>query len=308
MDGLLSSDKGPGPLMFSIEERQPTSGESGDGGMYIVPPEGKAAADGHIRICDLHSGVYRLTAFDPGSFYGQVEVPVGDKDVHNVRVFGRPRIAISGEVAWDGKPPDQPESEKISLWFQPMTRAPFSEEIGSTNNLPPVSIPGQFNVPGLFMDDYNLKILRIPAGAYLKDVVYGGFSALHEPVRVGKTAGSSLRILLAHDGGTVTLKVADKDNKLVPDCHVVLLPETASSEATLADAMLPGQTDQNGIYTSPTIAPGKYFVIATNGPISRTPENLQNLLRLRDHAQIIDLQANGSSQINRLRKSVPGPQ
>jgi hypothetical protein len=147
------------------------------------------------------------------------------------------------------------------------------------------------------MDDYNLKILRIPSGAYLKDVVYGGLSTLHEPVRVGKTAGSSLRILLAHDGGTITLKVADKDNNPVPDCHVVLLPETASSEAALADAMLPGQTDQNGIYNSPTIAPGKYFAIATTSPISRTPETLQNLLRLRDHAQTIDLQPNGASQI-----------
>jgi len=306
-DGILGTDNGPAPLGFFIEEQEPTSGLSGNGGMFVNAPHGGAGPDGRIRICDLHPGVYRLSVFkvqDPDSktspiFFGETEIPIGDKDGHNVKVFGRPNISVSGEIVWDGKPPDQSVPAKVSLWRQPMTRAPFQWELSSTLP-PPMAVPGQFTLPGLLTGDYSITVRNVPSGAYLKDIVYGGESALHQPMRVGKTMGSDLRIVLARDGGTVNVKVADKDNNPAPDCNVVLLPESAATEAALADAMLQGQTDQYGAYTSGSLAPGKYFVLATTSSIDRTPESIAKLLRARTHAQEADLQPNGSVQLTLL--------
>ena len=300
IDGILATDKGPGPLNFSIEEREPSSGQSGDGAFFMSPPYSEAGADGRIRVCDLHPGVYRLTAFDSGdngpTFFGETEVPVGDKDVHGVKAFGRGRISVSGELVWDGKPPDQslPDQSspaKVHIWLQPMTRAPFSGELSSTNNLPPQPVPAQFKLPDLLTDDYSVRVLNIPAGAYLKDIVYGGQSALREPMHVGKTMGSDLRVVLAHDGGVIKVKVADKDSNPVPDCKVVLLPESASTESEVADSMLQGQSDQFGVYTSSSLAPGKYFVLATNASVDRTPESIGKLMRARIHAHETELPA-----------------
>ncbi len=297
-DGVLATDNGPAALAFVLQEWEPTSGEFGDGGMFIAAPYGKAGDDGKVRVCDLHKGRYRLTTFnDDQSFFGETEVTIGDKDVHGVRAFGHARLAIAGEVLWDGKPADGTTGAKVNVWIRPLTRAPFGSEFSSTRNAEAVSVPGQFRLPGLLVDDYRVTVRGVPAGAYLKDIVYGGQSDLHAPMRVGKTMGSDLRIVLGTDGGTVKVAVADKDKNPVPDCQIVLFPETASTEVDLADAMVQGGTDQYGGYTTNHIAPGRYYVLATNGSIDRTPETITKLLQARTHAQEIVLQAGGSAQV-----------
>jgi len=300
LDGVLATERGPGPLRFSIEQREPSSGASGNGAMFMSPPSGTAGPDGRIRVCNLHPGVYSLDAFDGGNdgpvFFGETEVPVGDKDIHKVSVVGRAKISVRGEVAWDGKPPDQPVTGKINLAVNPMTRAPFGDEIKSFYGKS-LAVPGEFALQGLLADDYSAEVSQIPDGIYVKDILYGGQSVLHEPMHAGKTMGTDLRILLATDGGKISLKVQDKDGNPVPDCTVVLFPETANSDGTLADSMLPGQTDQYGSYTSATIAPGTYYVLATGDAVNRTPESIAKLLRARTQARKVELKANGSASV-----------
>jgi len=300
LDGVLATERGPAPLRFSIEQSEPSSGASGDGAMYMSPPSGAAGPDGHIRICDLHPGTYRLDVYDGlnqgTAFFGETEVAVGDKDVHKVSVLGRPKISVRGEVALDGKPPDQPVAAKMRLTLEPMTRAFFGSELDATYP-PPLAVPGEFTLQGLLADDYLTKTSSIPDGTYVKDVLFGGQSALHEPIHAGKTMGTDLRILLGTDGGKISLKVQDKDGNPIPDCTTVLFPETANTEATLADSMLPGQTDQYGTYTSATIAPGTYYVLAASDAVNRTPESIAKLMRARTQAQKVDLKANGSTSV-----------
>jgi hypothetical protein len=58
--------------------------------------------------------------------------------------------------------------------------------------------------------------------------------------------------------------------------------------------MLQGQSDQFGVYTSGSLAPGKYFVLATNASVDRTPESSGKLMRAQIHAQETELPPNGS--------------
>ena len=60
--------------------------------------------------------------------------------------------------------------------------------------------------------------------------------------------------------------------------------------------MLTGVTDQLGTYHSPTLAPGKYYVVATNEVFDATPESIGRLWRARNHFQEIELAPKGSAQ------------
>ena len=82
-------------------------------------------------------------------------------------------------------------------------------------------------------------------------------------------------ITLARDGGSVGTFVADQDGHPVAECRVAILPATVPSEAVLAGALKTGKTDQTGNWSSPTLPPGKYYVLATMDDVdkSQTTQN-----------------------------------
>lgn len=124
-------------------------------------------------------------------------------------------------------------------------------------------------------------------------------SILHEPLRVGSALGNAgLRIVVARDGGFISAKVADKDGNPVPNSYVLTLPQGATTEALLAAQLISGQTDQNGVYSSDMLAPGKYLVLASTAPVDMTPESISKLWRARSHAQEVEVSANGTAQVN----------
>jgi hypothetical protein len=300
IDGVLQSGSGPAKLRFGIEERQPTSGASGNGSMFMASPGGITGTDGKIRICDLHPGDYTITVYSEASddipaFFGTAAVSIIDEDVTKLFVAAHPRVSVPGEIVWEGTPPDTPVSSTLNVNTRPMTRAPFHGEVPGAR----ASIPGQFALDNLFMDEYSLQINGVPAGAYIKDVNYGGHSVLREPLRPGSAVGEAgLRIVLARDGGTVSAKVADNNNKPIADAQVVVMPASVASESLLAAAMVSGQTDQNGAWTSALLPPGKYYVMATDLPVDKTPECIGKLLRARTKSEEVDIGPGAAAQVS----------
>jgi len=174
-----------------------------------------------------------------------------------VRVGLRPRIPVSGEVVFDGPAPEGPIEGKLRVNAETITR--------TNRGNAEVQIPGTFTFEGgLPMDEFSLDVNAVPSGLYVKDVKYGDHSILNRTLRVGTAMGNAgLSIVLARDGGSIATSVADKDGNPVVDCTVVILPATSENEAAFASAMKNGQTDQSGRWTGPTMAPGKYLVLAT---------------------------------------------
>lgn len=301
VEGVLEANGGPASLFFELHQQQPTSGRSGDGGFYAMSPNGTSGPDGKIRICDLHPGDYQLTAAqfskadESVPFFGTTTFSVVDRDVRGVKVGARARLAVRGEVVWYGTPPDQPVPSKISFFIDPLTRARWGND---ANGDVSSSIPGDFSFPGLLLDDYELSVHGIPHNLYLKDITYGGLSILHEPLGVGRAMGNAtLRVIVAPNGGYMSAKVADKDGNPVPDSYVLIVASSATSESALAANLITGQTDQNGVYSSDMLAPGKYLVLATSAPVDSTPESMGKLLRSRSHAQEVAIAANGTAQV-----------
>jgi hypothetical protein len=75
------------------------------------------------------------------------------------------------------------------------------------------------------------------------------------------------------------------------------MPADSNSEASFADTLISGQTDQNGTYTSVALAPGKYYVLASPMAIDKSPESIGTLWHARSHATEIDVGANATVQL-----------
>jgi len=98
--------------------------------------------------------------------------------------------------------------------------------------------------------------------------------------------------------GDKDLRICDRDGKPV-NAHVLMLPAAAASEIALADTLpvaIP-QTDQAGTYTSDMLAPGKYYVLATETPIDQSPECIAKLWRARIKSKEVDLNLGAAMRV-----------
>jgi hypothetical protein len=159
-------------------------------------------------------------------------------------------------------------------------------------------VPGTFSVDGIFPDEYVVDARFNAPGVYVKDVTFSDRSVRYEALRPAAAMnGSGLRVVMAHDGGTVSVQVSDKDGNPAADLFVLTIPAEVRSEAELAARIQQGESDQAGQYTTPTLAPGKYYVVAVDRPVDRSPETIGRLWKARNRYQEVDLPANGSAQV-----------
>jgi hypothetical protein len=306
IDGVIRDGPEPAEALFEIVESQPRSGfsPSADGGTFKMGPSGHTGKDGKFRVCDLHPGEYSITTIvfrpqDSGpkmpGMFAVTEASITDGDLHDLKISALPRIPISGEVVWDGPAPAQPEQGQLHLYISPIGRAGWEGEHEWFNAKS--QIPGQFSFPGLFMDQYNIRIWGVPTDSYLKEATYSGTSMLTSPIVPGSRGNSTMRIVLARDGGLIQAKVVDKDGQPIPDTSLVMFPAEVGSPALLADSLMRSSTDQNGAYTSGRLAPGKYTVIATGGNVDFSADCIDKLWAARSKAEPIELAANGTASV-----------
>ena len=296
IEAVLAGAHGPVSLMFFLEEKQPTDGEAFGRGMYMVPTQGTAGADGRIRVCDQHPGDYRLAAFDLNQkYFGAAPVTITDGDALKVRVNAVQRVPVPGEVVWDGKAPEKPIDPTISISLAPA--------IGRTiMNWPDLqaksSVPGEFSFDGLFAGDYPVKVRGLPDNLYVKDITYGGRSVLHKPLSVGSAIGkATLRIVVSPDGGRMEGRTADKNGNPTPDCFIAVIAASADTEAEMSSMVDFEITDQNGAWSTHRLAPGKYYVVASQHRFDLSPEGAARLWHSRMSAHEVDLGPGATEQV-----------
>jgi hypothetical protein len=64
---------------------------------------------------------------------------------------------------------------------------------------------------------------------------------------------------------------------------VVVVPASATTPADLARTMVWGRA-ANGTWTSPTLAPGNYLVLASQAPVDLSVDTVERLFRARGRA------------------------
>lgn len=295
LEGVLENGNKPDSLQFTIAPTKPASGISSAGGMFTSSPGGKTGPDGKLRICELRPGEYKLTVFDwPKNdldavpFYGTSLVTIVDKDVSKVVVTAQSKLTISGEIVWDGEPPEKAEEKQLSIGLQPIDRAMMGrgERPFATS-----SLPGEFSLPDILADDYRVRVARLPTGYYVKEMTYGPYDALHAVIQAGQGGGlhPKLRAVIARDGATLQTTVVDKDGAPQADISVVLLPDDAASEMQLSAGMVFGETDQRGVYNFTGLRPGKYRVFAVKGEIDEGADRVSKMWLGRENYQKVQL-------------------
>ncbi|MCW5979139.1 MAG: carboxypeptidase regulatory-like domain-containing protein [Bryobacteraceae bacterium] len=295
IEGIVEADGLPAVMDVSVVEQALAAST-------FHKPGAKSGPDGRFRVCDLQPGEYRITAYEtlPGPNgepprFGCTTVTIVDEDVGDVRVAAQRGLPLSGQVVWDGSPPVEPVESKVGISLQPATRYSFLNEQLDVQS----SVPGEFTFAKLLMDDYSVWAgAGSASGIYVKDVLYGGRSIKNKLLRLAgvTSAPGELSIILGGDGGTVSAKAVDRDGNPIADSYVLILPAEVRAEADLASALISGQTDQNGVYSSRPLATGKYYLLASNTPSDATPETIRTLWNLRPNAKEVEIGAAGTAQ------------
>jgi hypothetical protein len=260
---------------------------------FSMPLEKSPDAETSLNICNLSPGDYRIASWllnesrsgFPKEFRTQL-VTITDRDV-KVPLDGLPLARVAGRVEWEHPQPNR----VISLTLRPINHQSLPEE---TLRATP-DAPGAFQFDRLAADEYELQVTGLPEGTYLKDVTASGRSLLHRPIVAGGTG--ELGIILASDGAHLTAQVSDDDGHAVADAWVVAMPASAWSEVDIADTMVWGRTSVAGTWTSPMIAPGKYLVLGSKGPVDRSVEAVGRVFRARGRATEVELAAGGNPAV-----------
>jgi hypothetical protein len=135
-------------------------------------------------------------------------------------------------------------------------------------------------------------------GQYLKEITCGGRSVLHGTAPLGGAIScGTLRFAIAHDGGSLTAHIADRDGNPVSDAYVAIVPESAATEGEMSALMTIGQTGADGVYSALALAPGKYRVLATNQTIDLFANCVDKLWTAQSRAREVEIGANANVQV-----------
>jgi hypothetical protein len=280
--------------------------------LILQPPMGVSRADGKARICGLHSGDYSLEAFVPPDarglpkFYSETPLSVDAHDPRPVKVEVEPVAPIRGEAVWEpaGTAPDQHRSAwRLGLAIKPLTRVPFPGEHGAVGGC---FVPCQFASREMPTGDYSVEPVLFGADApgqsgsqeirpYVKDLLYGGASILGKPLHL--IVGGELRVLVADDGGVLQGLIVGKDGQPDPGASVTVVPQDTSEEE-LAEAIISAQADQSGSYTTGTLRPGKYRVVATDSSGTESALRLSRLWKALSNVMEIEIHSGETQQLN----------
>lgn len=285
INATLMVESAPASLDFKVTDELTSSANMIPGSASSGPTGVSSGPDGKIRICDLYPGQFRIAALRRAgtlpAVFGATGVTIGREDVQNVRVIAGEPIVVPGEVAWEGIPRDGADKAQFSL------QTPTVTNDSMPSSRPRYPIPGPFSFSALRAVEHLLQPGIGPPNAfpnaYVKDITYGVSSVLHQTFRA--SSEGTLRVTVANDGGFVKASAP-------AGTQILILPGTAATEAALADAMVSGQADLTGNFTSRSLAPGKYYVLATNDLIDHTPECIANIRRARNRGQDVDVGPN----------------
>ena len=269
-----------------------------DGGAFAM---GRPRPNEWMEVCGLPPGSYELwintvVGDRIAGFIGKT-FAIANRDVALGELYPEPPSPLRGKVAVADAPADSPVPV-VSVDVRSINRAQLhfaSEgEFGSSN------ARGEFLIPDLFADDYELvAVRRLPRGFYVKAVTQAGRDLKRDPIR----PGDDLTITLLSDGPTINGTALDKDNVPVHDATVILFPKDLGFGSVVSV-----RSDQNGKFQIQSgVAPGDYSIVALTGLFEGEEQNPEFLSDQVTRATRLVLEAKESRAITLLVHSVSRP-
>jgi hypothetical protein len=294
--GILQAEGRPAMWSLEFEESQPPNDVGNLGSGVRIPPRHGGSENGRFRICGLHPGEYSLVA-RPGylsptpfiGFFTLTPLTVVNKDISDLRIQALSPLSLSGEVVLEDDAPSSREGRKFDLHLKPVSPLLPATNISAL-------LPGAFQFTRVPSAECAISITGLPRGFYVKEIDYGGASVRNRSFLPGSSTGG-LKIVVAHDAGTVTATVKDSDGHPVSSAGVWFLPESASSPAELEPVLVGSQSNSDGLAVVDTLPPGKYRVLAVTARLDHSAAHIDKLWAARWKATEVDLPPNGAAQV-----------
>ncbi|MGP0075932.1 MAG: carboxypeptidase regulatory-like domain-containing protein [Bryobacteraceae bacterium] len=211
--------------------------------------------DQNFDIGGVTAGPYLLMATgdeDGVSLTGRAPINIGDTDVANADVVVAPASIWTGKIHMDDDDSALPTGLMISLQPRRTTAAPVRAEVAKN---------GEFSVPFVPDETYDLYVLNAPEDSYLKSVRIANSERLADGLEA--SAGASpppLDVRLSSQGGQLVGRAVTADPKVVASgATVALIPNPPEGRV---QAYQTTQADEYGNFMLRGVPPGKYVIVA----------------------------------------------
>jgi protocatechuate 3,4-dioxygenase beta subunit len=247
--------------------------------------------DASFEIPDVLPGSYLLTAlwFDEGKTHeARVSVEVGNADVEGVALTIAQGASINGQIIWDG----QPALEKDELT---VIAAPADLNFSFGYDDARVNQANSFTLKNIGEGTYHADVAGQSKDCYVKDVQYGGSSALEDGFSVGRGSPASLEITISSHGARIQGTVADADGLPAVGVWVALVPDAAHrAQYRLYKTQT---TDQYGHFDLRGVTPGEYKLFSWEEAESDAWEDPEFLKPFEDKGEKISMREGSSKSV-----------
>ncbi len=210
--------------------------------------------DQNFDIQGVTAGPYLLMASgseDGVALTGRVPINIGDADVANADVVVGAESLWTGKVHMDDDDSTLPKGLTILLQPRRATAAPARAEVSEN---------GEFSVPVVPDETYDLYVLNGPDNSYLKSVRIANSERLGQGLEA--SAGDpppALDVRLASQGGQVIGRAVTADPKVVASgATIALIPDPPAGRV---QAYQTTHADEYGNFILRGLPPGKYVVV-----------------------------------------------
>jgi hypothetical protein len=211
--------------------------------------------DQNFEIQGVTSGPYLLMASgseDGMALTGRVPINVGDADVPNLNVVIGPEAIWTGKIHMDDDDSTLPPGLTVSLQPRRSTASPVRAKVSEN---------GEFAIPFIPEEIYDLYVLDGPDDSYLKSVRIANSERLGQGLEA--SPGDSPPVLDVHlssQGGQVVGRAVTADPKVVASgATVALIPDPPSGRV---QAYQTTHADEYGNFFLRSLPPGKYVLVA----------------------------------------------
>jgi hypothetical protein len=310
VDGEVRADGKPASSFVAIQQAALTGTDP------TLVPTFDTAEDGSFHACGLTPGDYVISTSIDKLSAGEL-ITVADSDVHRVFLNVAP-ASLRWELAWDGDPPADPKEESpvstaagnhasplsadefsqvTETQMRRMTGLPLGPQISATLSRTDADSQVRVSRPAPYIDargitlsagDYAIQASVAP-GSYVKEITFGGVAITDGMLHLAAGSSSTLRIVASQGASSVTARVTGSDDHAVSGATVIVVPESVVTAPQFSILARPGSTGSTGTYTSRTLAPGKYRVLALTRSYQQTPEDIDRILVALSKAQTVEI-------------------
>jgi hypothetical protein len=219
-----------------------------------APIDVSIGKDQSFDISGVTAGPYLLIAsgVEAGiTMTGRVPMNVGDSDVSNADIVIGPESMWTGKVRVDGE--DAALTPGLTVVLEP--RRPIVSPTRAK-----VSDQGDFSLPFVPEETYDLYVENGPSNSYLKSVRVANAERLGQGLEAGSVdSPPSLEVILGAQGGQVVGRAVTSDPKVVASgASIALIPDPPAGRVQSYQAT---GADEYGNFSFQGMPPGKYLVV-----------------------------------------------